>query len=61
MKRLFAVMFWDGLLRGCAAGLLWNWKACWIGWHYSAYNRRLCVNLVPFFTLWFALEGGKLP
>lgn len=42
-------------------GLLYNPCAAWVGWHYSPYNKRLCVNLVPFLTLWWVKPGGQLP
>lgn len=42
-------------------GFLFNVGAFWIGAHWSKYNRRLCVNLLPFFTVWFVFEGGKTP
>lgn len=43
------------------AGLLWNWRACWVGYHYSARDKRLCVNLVPFLTIWATAPRGNLP
>ena len=42
-------------------GLLWRWSSVWVGWHWSPYNRRLCVNLIPFLTVWVTLEGGNVP
>ena len=33
----------------------------WLGAHYSKYNRRLCINLIPCMTIWICLEGGKIP
>ena len=42
-------------------GLLWNWSACWVGVHYSPHHRRLCVNVVPFLTIWYTKPGGILP
>lgn len=42
-------------------GILCRWASGWIGAHWSPYNRRLCVNLIPFITLWVALPGGKVP
>ena len=35
--------------------------ALWLGAHYSPYNRRWCINIVPCVTLWVALKGGKVP
>lgn len=45
-------------LRG---GLLFNKGSLWVGAHWSAYNQRLCVNLVPCLTLWFTMPGGNTP
>jgi hypothetical protein len=43
------------------AGLVLNWRAAWVGAHWGSYNRRLCVNLLPFVTLWITLPGGQEP
>ena len=42
-------------------GILFNIRAFWIGFYYSKYNRRLCINFIPFITLFFVLDGGKFP
>lgn len=42
-------------------GLLFNIRSLWVGAHYSSFNKRLCVNLVPCVTLWVCLPGGKVP
>lgn len=42
-------------------GLLFNWRALWVGGHYSKRDKRLCVNLVPCLTFWWVKPGGKLP
>lgn len=42
-------------------GLLFNIRSAWMGAHYSSFNKRLCVNLVPFVTFWVCLEGGNEP
>lgn len=47
--------------RLCTVGLLFNRHALWIGAHYSPYNRRLCINLIPCLTVWVTLPGGKNP
>lgn len=33
----------------------------WVGAHWSPTNRRLCVNLLPCFTLAAVLPGGVAP
>lgn len=42
-------------------GLLWNWRAAWVGLHHSKADRRTCVNLIPFLTIWYTRPGGMLP
>lgn len=42
-------------------GLLVRKESIWIGGHYSPYNRRWCINVIPFVTLWITLKGGKVP
>lgn len=33
----------------------------WIGAHWSKFNKRLCVNLLPCITVWVVWPGGKTP
>lgn len=42
-------------------GFLFNPHAFWIGAHYSPYNRRWCINLVPCVTLWVVRPFGNVP
>lgn len=42
-------------------GVLCRWQSCWVGAHYSPYNRRWCINLVPFVTVWVCAKGGVVP
>ena len=42
-------------------GVLLRWESLWVGVHYSPYNRRFCVNLIPFVTVWITKAGGKAP
>lgn len=42
-------------------GILCRWESAWIGVHYSPYNRRFCINLIPFVTFWITLKGGLTP
>lgn len=46
---------------GFRCGLLFRWSSLWVGAHYSPYNRRWCINLVPCVTLWITLKGGRVP
>ena len=48
-------------LRKTAIGILFRWGSCWIGAHYSTKQKRLCVNLIPFVTIWVAFKGGFRP
>lgn len=43
------------------AGILFRLGSFWIGAHWSSYNQRLCINLIPCVTLWIALSGGNVP
>lgn len=43
------------------AGVLFRWESFWVGVHYSPYNKRFCINLVPFVTIWVTQPGGKTP
>lgn len=42
-------------------GILFNSGAWWIGAHYSQYNKRLCINLLPCLTIWTCAADGKEP
>lgn len=42
-------------------GMMVRCGSCWIGGHWAPYNKRLCVNIIPFVTFWFVLPGGTLP
>lgn len=44
-----------------SAGILFRWGSIWLGAHYSGYNRRWCINLVPCVTIWVTLKGGNKP
>ena len=43
------------------AGLIFRWGSCWIGAHWSPYNKRLCINLLPCVTIWVTTPGGVEP
>jgi hypothetical protein len=47
--------------KGMRCGLLFRWASAWVGVHYSDYNRRFCINLIPCVTLWVTLPGGNTP
>lgn len=33
----------------------------WLGAHWSALNKRLCINILPCVTLWLVWPGGRGP
>jgi hypothetical protein len=43
------------------AGILISKASFWMGMHWSRYNKRICINLIPFFTVWFCYSGGVTP
>jgi hypothetical protein len=43
------------------AGVLFRLGSVWIGAHWSRANRRLCINLIPFVTIWVTAPGGVMP
>lgn len=43
------------------AGILFRLASFWIGAHWSGFNKRLCVNLLPCCTIWVCLPGGNAP
>ena len=42
-------------------GLLFRKESWWIGIHWSSYNKRLCINIIPMLTVWFAAHDGQVP
>jgi hypothetical protein len=42
-------------------GILFRLASFWVGAHWSPYNKRLCINLVPGVTLWVVFPGGNTP
>lgn len=43
------------------AGIIVRLGSFWVGFHYSPFNKRYCVNLIPCVTFWFTLDGGNEP
>jgi len=48
-------------MAGVKFGVLFRLSSLWIGVHWSPFNRRLCVNVMPCVTVWIALPGGNVP
>ena len=42
-------------------GILFQRGGLWVGGHYSTYNKRWCINIIPCCTIWFCKEGGTPP
>lgn len=42
-------------------GLLFRLASFWMGVHYSTYDRRFCINVLPCVTVWITLPGGHIP
>ena len=42
-------------------GILLRWGSVWIGFHYAPFTKRLCINIVPFVTVWVVAPGGYTP
>lgn len=42
-------------------GYLIRLGSFWVGAHYSPHNKRLCINPIPFLTLWIVFPGGIAP
>lgn len=54
-----------GVVPSRAHALCMGWlvrgTSLWIGAHYSARNRRWCINVLPCVTFWITLKGGITP
>lgn len=42
-------------------GILFNAGSFWVGLHWSKYNKRFCLNLLPCCTVYLVLAGGNMP
>lgn len=42
-------------------GILFRPLSLWIGVHYSPFNKRWCINIIPCITIWICKEGGNMP
>lgn len=43
------------------AGILCRVGSAWLGVHYSKFNKRWCINIIPCVTIWIAGKEGKEP
>lgn len=42
-------------------GIIFRPHSLWMGLHYSEYNKRYCLNLIPCCTIWWINKEGKIP
>ena len=42
-------------------GIVFRPGSLWIGIHYSEYNKRFCMNIIPCVTIWWIQKGGVVP
>ena len=42
-------------------GFIFRPKSFWMGIHYSDYNKRFCMNIIPCCTIWWIKKGGVRP
>lgn len=42
-------------------GIVFQSGAWWLGVHYSDYNRRFCINIIPCYTIWISKPQGITP
>lgn len=43
------------------AGILFRWGSAWVGVHYAPKHKRVCINIIPFVTVWIIGKGGTAP
>lgn len=42
-------------------GVKFSWRVALLGVHYSRFNKRVCINIIPFVTVYYVRKGGLLP
>ena len=42
-------------------GFLCKAGSFWVGAHWSAYTRRICINILPCVTIYIVFPGGRFP
>lgn len=43
------------------AGIKLSFAHAWLGIHWCKFNKRVCITLIPFVTIWIAFKGGFRP
>lgn len=44
-----------------SSGIILRYQSFWIELHYSEYNKRYCLNILPGFTIWWIDKNGNKP
>jgi hypothetical protein len=42
-------------------GIIIRFWSLWIGIHYSKFQKRVCINLLPCVTIYIVFKGGVKP
>lgn len=42
-------------------GVKFSFAHAWVGAHWCKFNKRICITLIPFVTIWIAFKGGFRP
>lgn len=65
MKNMLLFLLWSffyiELKYNIKWGVIIRWKSFWIGCHYSDYNKRYCLNILPCITVWWIKNEGNQP
>ena len=58
---LYLIVFTVARVNDCQTGMLFNPRSFWMGFYYSKFNKRYCLNIIPAVTVWWCNKGGKKP
>jgi hypothetical protein len=65
MRFILLFIIWFSILLPLNYGIKWGFilrhKSFWIGLHYSDYNNRYCLNIIPGIIIWWIGKYGKVP
>lgn len=48
-------------VKSMRSGIIFRKGSAWMGAHWSPFNKRLCINLIPCVTIWVTFKGGITP
>lgn len=57
----YMILMIIALIFGDKYGMIIRLKSFWIGVHYSDYNKRYCINIIPCITIWWTKKHGRAP